>query len=684
MSQSIQYPSDYPEAAKTQTVDVVALVESGDWNTLNKVVICQDRDSNVVARFGDMHWDMSPYKRKESDRASFDFEAFSSSPSLLLELKLIVYGWLFFKSSRTSQASTLSTLTVRLVQLKTVYHFLASINKHSLSALSDSKKWAAFEDALIQKDYSKNNLEKIFVAINSVLRLEPWLNKRLGIDEINSVTLAAKLSDKEAQQTIVIPERIGDAIFGKAIELVEDAYPYREEIAHMEYSLQTNYLAGKSAVDKKIDSGRLQWLIDAEGNITNTARYAQEINKHEPQKKSDIIKTDLGAINELSSIRNGTDFKRYYSQLITACYICCGAFSGMRDSELGELTPKSYYREHFDNRDYHMLQSRTFKLGDKRETWVAAPIAEKAIALAATLTKHWRIALKEVNILYNNTLWVNHTARSKPPIVIDDWNGRLQRFCQQFDITVNESDYQECVESNPQSKDKIEKYIKVGQPWRLTTHQFRRSLAFYTIKHRLGTTLSLKQQFKHLYLSMTEWYTNGGRLASLKLLKIDSELQTTLNNANDEYTANKIFNMVHSEQKLSGSHGKAIVKMRDEIPHIYSSWNVIYAAVKNKTLTLHGTAHTYCKNGYNCDMDGVVNPAFCVDCSSGSSIIDEDNAKWWQKRHKALTTYLARDMDVSPSEYSHYITQIRAAEIVMKDFGMPFPAYEHPIEVVEL
>jgi hypothetical protein len=304
--------------------------------------------------------------------------------------------------------------------------------------------------------------------------------------------------------------------------------------------------------------------------------------------------------------------------------------------------------------------------------------------LPTTLTHQWREAIKIENRHFINTVWVNQGSRSKPPVIIDNWNGRLQRFCKQFDFTVTQSDHQECVESNPKSIAKIEQTIKVGEPWHFASHQLSRSLAFYTIKHRLGTTLSLKQQFKHLYLQMTEWYTNGGRLASLKLLKVDSELQTLLNNAGDENTANKIFSMVYSDKTLSGSHGKAIVKMRDNIPHIYSSWDVIYTAVKRKTLTLHGTGHSYCKSGYDCDMDGVANPAFCVDCSQGSSIIDEDCAKWWQQKHVSLSRYLTNEADVSPTLYSHCITQIRAAEIVMKDFGIPFTVYKHPIEVVQL
>ncbi|MBF4254391.1 hypothetical protein EA007_26600, partial [Vibrio anguillarum] len=99
--------------------------------------------------------------------------------------------------------------------------------------------------------------------------------------------------------------------------------------------------------------------------------------------------------------------------------------------------------------------------------------------------------------------------------------------------------------------------------------------------------------------------------------------------------------------KLAGTHGKAIMKMRGEIPSIYSSWEVIYRAVKDGKLTLHGSLHSYCKNGYNCDMNGVVAPQFCVDCGSSSSIIDEQQAKWWQKKHRSLVAYIESGEEIS-------------------------------------
>ncbi|KJR28869.1 hypothetical protein UF06_13555, partial [Vibrio sp. S234-5] len=52
--------------------------------------------------------------------------------------------------------------------------------------------------------------------------------------------------------------------------------------------------------------------------------------------------------------------------------------------------------------------------------------------------------------------------------------------------------------------------------------------------------------------------------------------------------ANKIFMPWHSDEALSGPHGKAIMKMRGDMQTIYSSWDTIYKAVKDGKFTLHG------------------------------------------------------------------------------------------------
>ncbi len=673
------YSDGFPEQHKVQEVDVVTLYHKGHYDELDKVVVCRDSFGNITATFGDSDWDCLPFSRKKVKNRLI-FKGLDSYPELQRELKLFTYGWLFNKNPQQRKAIKFPGVISRLTSIIKVYRYLAKRDLSSIHALSKSSHWAEFESYLVENQFAQTSMRSSFVAINAVIKDTSWHKVEHGFSKlIKSESLAKKLNATEGQQTFTIPERLCDAIYGKAIELIDEAHPHRKLIAQVENELQENYREGQRIVDEKVANGAIFAFMHPNGNIDNHKR-STAITDKQPQSPSDII---APLAQQLPSVplKNGNDFKRYLGQLVAASYIVCGGFSGMRDSELDKLTPNSYYRDTFEGRDYHMLQSHTFKLGEKRETWVTASSSKTAIQLMTALTEKWRQKVVYPNKKYANSLWVNQIYRSKPPVLITDWNQRLKRFCKQFGFVVTEDDYQECLDSNLKSREKVKKIVQVGKPWPMTTHQFRRTLAFYCIKNRFGTMVALKQQFKHLYLAMTAWYTNGGKLASYRSLIVDEKIQALLENINAETTANKIFKQWHSDETLSGTHGKAIMKMRGDVPTIYSSWDVIYKAVKDGKLTLHGTTHSYCKNGYNCDMDGVVMPQFCVDCGSASSIIDEEQARWWQKKHNSLVAYMESGEDISVSERSHYITQVRAAEIVMADFNLIFTPFEPDLKV---
>ena len=676
------YLLDFPKQHKVQYIDVVTLYHEGRFEELDAVIICKDKHGNVTASFGQNEWDCLPFSRKKLSNSLYTTE-FESNPVLQRELKLLTYGWLFNKSPKIIRANKFSGIFARLKDIKIAYRFLTENNHTSLQALSRPDVWERFKEYLIEKEYTQGTIEKTFVAINRAINDASWHRLVLGFKKpIESSLESRMLNDMEKQQTLVIPERLCDAIYGKAIELVERSHLFRTLITETEKALQENYIEGKRILDAKVKSGSKFAFIKGDGGI-DYRKYTLAISDNLPQNPNDIIAPLAEKLPDIP-LKDARDFQRYLGQLITSSYIVCGGFSGMRDSEMDKLTPDSYYKDTFEGRDYHMLQSHTFKLGEKRETWVTAASSKIAIELMSALTKHWRQQIIYPDAKYSNSVWVSQSARIRAPTLITCWNGRLKRFCRHFDFIVTEEDYQECLESNPRSLERIKKSVKVGQPWPMATHQFRRTLAFYCIKNRLGTLVALKQQFKHLYLAMTEWYTNGGKLASLRDFRVDSAVQGALDEINAESTTNKIFKQWHSDETLSGTHGKAIMKMRGDVPTIYSSWDVIYKAVKDGKLTLHGSMHSYCKSGYDCDMDGVVAPQFCVDCSSGSSIIDERQAKWWQKKHRSLVAYIESGEEISVSEHSHYITQVRAAEKVMADFDMPFTPFEPDLKVANL
>ncbi|WP_045395060.1 hypothetical protein [Vibrio rotiferianus] len=674
------YESGFPDEHKTQTVDIVKIYHEQRFDELDAIVVCKDKEGNVTATFGQSNWDCLTFSRKKEGN-NISFSELDATPELQRELKLFSYGWLFNLPVNGQKAPKFSTVESRTRNLMVAYRFLRQENLSSLATLSSPHLMKKFLEYLTDKDYSQSHLSKVFIAINSAIKNTAWHKVRLGISPIKSGE-AKRLSDKIGQQTLVIPERLCHAIYYKAITLVEEALPHAQLIADTESALQDNYLKGKEIVESKVKAGAVYAYMKPDTTVKGQ-KFSNAVSDNQPYCPNELITPVAKKLPNLP-LNNSAEFRRYLGQLITASYIVCGGFSGMRDSELDKLTPNSYYQDSVNGRVHHMLQSHTFKLGEKRETWVTASVSKTAIDLISILTEKWRSEIQYPDKAYTDSVWVNQGARSRPPRIITNWNLRLQLFCKQFDFNVTKEDYQECIESNPRSLMRIENVVVIGQPWHMSTHQFRRSLAFYCIKNRLGTLVALKQQFKHLYLSMTEWYTNGGKLASLRDLKVDIKIQQALEEVNAEATTNKIFKQWHSDQTLSGTHGKAIMKMRGNVPTIYSSWDVIYKAVKDGKLTLHGSMHSYCKSGYDCDMNGVVAPQFCVDCGSGSSIIDEQQAKWWQKKHCSLVAYMESGEEISVSEQSHYITQVRAAEKVMADFDMPFTPFEPDLKVANL
>lgn len=675
------YLADFPVKHRVQPADIVTLYHEKRFDELDAVVVCRDKNGNVTATFGQSNWDCFSFSRKKA-KNNLKFSELDAHPELQRELKLFTYGWLFNLSPQKRKSAEFSTVLSRLEKAMITYRFLAQEGTLSLSTLSSSSVRQKFDEHLVESGFSSGSLGQVFTAINRAIEYSPWHKIALSLARIESKKEARRLNGIGQQQTLVIPERLCHAIYGKAMALIEEAFPHATLIANTERDLQDNYMQGKQILEDKVKSGGVFTFMNPDGSI-DTHKFAANITYNQPKQPNELIKPLERKLPNIP-LKNGDDFKRYLGQLITASYIVCGGFSGMRDSELDKLTPNSYYQDSLSGRVHHLLQSHTFKLGEKRETWVTAAVSKTAIDLMSILTKRWREEVQYPDKKYTDSLWVNQIYRSHAPKLITEWNLRLKRFCKQFDFVITKDDYLKCVESNPRSQVKIEKQIVVGQPWPMSTHQFRRTLAFYCIKNRLSSLIALKQQFKHLYLAMTEWYTNGGQLASLRDLKVDQQFQQTLDEINAESTTNKIFKQWHSEETLSGAHGKAIMKMRGDVPTIYSSWNTIYKAVKDGKLTLHGSLHSYCKSGYDCDMDGVVAPQFCVDCSSGSSIIDEKQAKWWQKRHRSLSAYMETGDDITVTERSHYITQIRAAENVMRDFGMEFTPFEPDLKVANL
>ncbi|HBY85866.1 MAG TPA: hypothetical protein DEO86_08335 [Colwellia sp.] len=649
-----------------------------NYNKLNKIIISMPKNREK-SFFGDDRWNISPYWHKQSnlEKIHIDFTFLKENEKLQLELKFISYGWIFHKSGRKTKPAKIQTVWNRISSFKKVYRFLSMNGHTSIAAFKDKNVWQNFLDFIKDEEYSKSSLVEMFVAFSRVRDLEQWLEKSFELPSFKANQLAKKLSTKEENQTLSIPGRIADIIYGKAIALVEECYPYKKELGLIEALIQKNYREGQKTVDRKIASGIYTFISSPQDK-----QYAREVNNHQPQKISDIISNNINGLSNLPIGSNGTDWASFSSELMTACFICCDAFSGMRNSELNEMEVNASFNETHEKFEFNFIGSKEHKLHNgKRMSWVCAPISHKAIKIVQEFVRDMGQQLTSRNHDFKNNIWLTQKSRSKLPRLITGWNTRLQNFSKNANAIITEEDLQEAKLSNPNSKGSIIKYVIPGTYWHFTTHQCRRTLAVFASANRLSSPVAIKQQYKHLYLQMAEWYGEGAKELKKKLLVSDPEFQQLLAEVKLESSTNKFYNWFNTDTKLGGTGGKAIMDIRQDAPTIYSDWNTLYKAIKSKRLTLHSSLHSHCRNGYNCDMEGAINPAFCVSCSSDGSIIEEEQAISWQTKHKRLTEYFTDNSNISFQEKLPFILQIQAAEQVMKDFKIHYEPFPELIEV---
>ncbi|EIZ1214873.1 hypothetical protein QPB97_004568, partial [Escherichia coli] len=82
-------------------------------------------------------------------------------------------------------------------------------------------------------------------------------------------------------------------------------------------------------------------------------------------------------------------------------------------------------------------------------------------------------------------------------------------------------------------------------------------------------------------------YCEGGIPSRLDEVEADKELQKMIDTVSNEQITQKYWSWFHGTETLSGSHGKDILKLRDDLPIMFRSWEKLYKLVKDKRITLH-------------------------------------------------------------------------------------------------
>jgi hypothetical protein len=105
----------------------------------------------------------------------------------------------------------------------------------------------------------------------------------------------------------------------------------------------------------------------------------------------------------------------------------------------------------------------------------------------------------------------------------------------------------------------IENVYVTGAQWNFTTHQFRRSLAYYGIESGLIRYSSLHEQLQHIRMRMTTHYSKGGKAANSLIGHSQFHFKHELKRVSSIVQAlDYVKTILLSDEKIYGGHGKHV------------------------------------------------------------------------------------------------------------------------------
>ena len=195
--------------------------------------------------------------------------------------------------------------------------------------------------------------------------------------------------------------------------------------------------------------------------------------------------------------------------------------------------------------------------------------------------------------------------------------GNCEALRQRLAPTIKEEDLHELEQIDPHRAWRSEADFQIGKPWRLTSHQMRRSLALYAQRSGLVSLPSLRRQLQHLTEEMSRYYARGSAFAR-NFVGDDKkhfgyewqELQPI--SAAYSY----IINVLLSDDVLFGGHANWVDhRMRGADGAVVVNREITMRSFKRGELAYRETALGGCTNTDACDQIAI--KWLDVDCVSG-------------------------------------------------------------------
>jgi len=523
-------------------------------------VISRNRDGSVASYYGDKSWDFTSYNSQGRSswlhfpyRNVVDIDGYRDTLSHDAR-------WLMFLiiSKRIGAPLSFSTL-------KGFNNAIVSLTKYAekngcfvRDILSDTASIYNF----INSGVSGATIESLARLLSLLLKLGTEQTGIVvpGMDTLITVRNKFQQSKMNSKQHPPIPTRIYSIIISRlTIELDEFERVIDKYLALVQACAADQYF-GRSKTNQ-YNKAKKNGLDGFEIRM-NASQVIQEYGLDDFLKSKGYSLDVVGLASYISEI-----------QMVTKLLL--QIYSGMRDEEAGSIPYHCLDMKVENGKTHYIVLGRTTKLTKgriKRTRWVTSREGHRAIIVAQRIahTIYEAIGVKpEVSQerlnrfpLFISTAYLPYTAKK-----ITCKHGIYLPFifklvmCKRLKSRVlpyiENCDVVELERVDAYRAWRTEAKFSIGNPWPLTTHQFRRSLALYAQRSGIVSMPSLRRQLQHITEEMARYYAKGSAFARNFINNTKEHFGIEWQKSGPVSAAiSFIYNVIESDEILFGSQGE--------------------------------------------------------------------------------------------------------------------------------
>lgn len=446
--------------------------------------------------------------------------------------------------------------------------------------LSDNAEWRKLKNGLKGR-YGSGTLESYNSTLNKLVS-SGFVYRYIEENEIRNLN-----SDTiRKQQHIAIPISFYQKILSHCIKTIEIYHSYRHEIS-------------------SVMADAYRFKLNAERDNDSIFNEIPAKNVSKSIRESATRKVKLGAVHNIPNFN--IDFTgEWIVNVLTQCIMICAFFSGARIGEILSFNKDSYTTKNTINGEISVIQGITTKgNGGEAEitTWQCHPIVKDALELAYDMTEFARCIYREQveQLFQNHSISVDEYNRGLAMLSISFISPRVNKKCN-FSyvmpaVSVKTNKFLSILDLKATLED-IEEFdllneTRTGQlklngtlP-KLSPHDFRRSFAVFMKRYGLGNAQTIKFQYKHENIVMSDYYSKNAELARMHDVLLDEDLIALMEEEGIRMGIDAYDEIFNKSNHLSGIEGERILK--DKFESMKSGQRVYMSRAEINTLVRNGS-----------------------------------------------------------------------------------------------